>query len=120
MHMEARRMGDSLIVRLKGELDLHTAEAFRAFVREQLAASDGIRNLILDLRAVPFIDSSGVGAILGRYKEIREGRAGRLIAFGPRVPVRRVLAMSGLLRVMDVAETQQAALAIAKEGKRVP
>lgn len=120
MHMEARRVGESLIVRLKGELDLNTAEAFKAFVREELAASRRVRHLILDLRAVPFIDSSGVGAILGRYREIKEERAGRLIAWGPRQPVRRVLALSGLVRVMDVVDTQQEALALLKEGNRNP
>lgn len=119
MQMEARRMADSLIVRLEGELDLHTADAFRAFVRAEMEAAGRVRNLILDLRGVPFIDSSGIGAILGRCREIREERAGRVVALGPRRPVRRVMEMAGLLRLVDVAETQREALALLKEGDPV-
>jgi len=120
VHIKARRMGDSLIVRMEGELDLKTADAFKARVRAELAASGRIRHLILDLRGVPFIDSSGIGAILGRCREIREERQGRVIALAPRRPVRRVLALAGLLRLVDVAETQREALAMVKEGSAVP
>lgn len=118
--MQARRLGDSLIVRMEGELDLHTAASFKAFVRAELAASERVRHLILDLRAVPFIDSSGIGAILGRCREIREKRAGRVIALAPRRPVRRVLELAGILRLVGVADTQREALAMAKEGDPVP
>lgn len=101
---------------MTGELDLDTADTFRTEVRKELEASERLRHLILDLRGVTFIDSSGVGAILGRYRDINGSRQGKVVAFGPRPHVRRVLEFAGLMRVMAVADTQQQALAIVKEG----
>ncbi|MBO8140998.1 MAG: anti-sigma factor antagonist [Firmicutes bacterium] len=120
MRMEARRVRDSLIVRLNGELDLESAGPFRTLVQEELDGSGRIRHLILDLRGVRFVDSSGVGAILGRYREIRTRRDGQMVILGPRPPVRRVLELAGLLRLVAVADTQQQALALVKEGNPAP
>ncbi|MGI6081502.1 MAG: anti-sigma F factor antagonist [Limnochordia bacterium] len=108
MRVQTRRIGASLVVRVSGELDLATADTFRRTVDEELA-KDGCSNLILVLKNVTFIDSSGIGAILGRYRLIQE-RRGRVIAAGLRSPVRRVLEMSGVLRVVETAETEQRAL----------
>lgn len=116
MLIKSRRTQDSLIVRMSGELDLQTANVFRAEVERQLAASEHIRHLILDLRGVTFIDSSGIGAILGRCRDIRVLRAGKVVVYRPRPPVFRVLKLAGLMRVVEVAHTQQQALAIVKEG----
>lgn len=107
---------DSLIVRLSGELDLQLSETFKSEVNRRLAESGEVRHLVLDLRGVTFIDSSGIGAIIGRYKQIHNGRNGKVVAFGPRPQVRRVLEFSGLLRLLAVADTQQQALAAAREG----
>ena len=108
MKVQTRKVGASLVVRLSGELDLATAEIFRRTVDAQLA-KDGCSNLILVHKNVTFIDSSGIGAILGRYRLIRE-RQGRVIATGLRPAVRRVLEMSGVLRVVETADTEQEAL----------
>lgn len=114
--IKSRRTHDSLIVRMSGELDLQTASLFRAEVERQLEASERIRHLILDLRGVTFIDSSGVGAILGRCRDIRGLRAGKVVVYRPRPPVLRVLQLAGLMRIVEVAHTQQQAMAIVKEG----
>lgn len=108
MKVHTRRVGASLVVRLSGELDLFTAETFRQAVDAELA-KDGCTNLVLVLKNVTFIDSSGIGAILGRYRLI-QARGGRVIAAGLRPPVRRLLEMSGVLRVVGTADTEQFAL----------
>lgn len=103
-------------MRMTGELDLRAAPAFRALVQREMAASERLRHLILDMRGVTFIDSSGVGAILGRCRDVAAARAGKVVAFGPRPNVRRVLEFAGLPRVLAMTETQRQALAIVKEG----
>lgn len=115
MVIETRRSKDSLIVRLAGELDLRTAPAFRARIQQEMAEGEKLRHLILDLRRVTFIDSSGVGAILGRWRDIRATRAGKVVVFGPRPNVRRVLEFAGLRRLVHMAETKQQALALVRE-----
>lgn len=103
MKVHIRRQGDSLIVRLEGDLDLHTAASFRESVDEQWSAFPRLRHLVVDMGGVGFIDSSGLGALLGRWRTVH-GRGGRLVAVGVRPRVRRLLEMSGLLQLMEVAE----------------
>lgn len=116
MQIATRRTGDRLFVRLSGELDLQLAATFTTEVRRQLSQSDRIKHLVLDLRGVTFIDSSGVGAIIGRYKDIRRRGDGRVVAFGSRPQVRRVLEFTGLLRLMALADSQKQALAALEGG----
>lgn len=116
MQIGTRRTGDRLIVRLSGELDLQLAAVFTTEVRRALAQSSGIKHLVLDLRGVTFIDSSGVGAIIGGYKDIRSRGGGQLVAFGSRPQVRRVLEFTGLLRLMALADSQKQAFAALEEG----
>ncbi|MGE6769818.1 anti-sigma factor antagonist, partial [Bacillus velezensis] len=53
-----------LCIRLTGELDHHTAESLKQKVTESLEA-DGIRHIVLNLEDLTFMDSSGLGVILG-------------------------------------------------------
>ena len=96
----------TLFVRLDGELDLHVR--FKARSRRRSRAPH-LTTLIVVLTDVRFIDSSGLGALLAQYRELSQ-RAGRLILVDPRPSVLRVLEFSGLLRVIDVVETEEKAL----------
>jgi stage II sporulation protein AA (anti-sigma F factor antagonist) len=109
LNVQTKRVGANLVVRLSGELDLHTAEHFRQIVDGELA-SGKVRNLVLVLKDVPFIDSSGVGAILGRYRLVH-GLQGKLVVTGLRPAVKRVLEMSGVLSIMETADSERRALA---------
>ncbi|MGE5560072.1 MAG: anti-sigma factor antagonist [Chloroflexota bacterium] len=103
MKIEFEPTRNQLLVRLAGELDEHTATQFREAVEARLD-EDGDRDLLLDLAAVTFIDSSGLGAILGRYKRISQ--AERKMAFAAASPqVRRILELSGLLKIIPLAAT---------------
>jgi stage II sporulation protein AA (anti-sigma F factor antagonist) len=62
---------DVLCIRLSGELDHHTADE----LREQVTAvieKNNIRHIVLNLKHLSFMDSSGLGVILGRYKQIKQ------------------------------------------------
>lgn len=100
MKIEFETARDLLVVRLAGELDEHTAAQFRAAVEERLD-EDGERDLALDLSAVTFIDSSGLGAILGRYKRLSQAER-RMAIFGASPQVRRILELSGLLKIIPL------------------
>ena len=98
----------TLIVRACGELDLVVADKFRNQVDESLEknCSD---NIILNLDGVSFIDSSGLGVILGRYKKITM-RGGRMAIVGAPAQVKRILELSGVLRITSVYEDENQAL----------
>jgi anti-anti-sigma factor len=66
--------------------------------------------VLLDLRAVKFLDASGVAFIAALYRAAR-GRGGELRLVGVDGSVRSLLEMSGLLRIIRIFETEEAALA---------
>lgn len=98
-----------LIVNIEGELDMHSADQFRKVVDTALDAS-GANNLLLDLRQVSFIDSSGLGVILGRYKRL-SSLNGRIVAVHVQPQVANILELSGMLKIVELYETQAEALA---------
>ena len=59
----------TLLLRLDGELDMHTAAMVRQAIDLEIEKR-GIRTVILNLQDVRFVDSSGLGVIIGRYKKL--------------------------------------------------
>jgi len=99
---------ETLIVRVDGEMDLNSADTFRHEIDKKL---DELRpiNLLIDLGGVTFIDSSGLGVILGRYKRVAQ-RGGRMAITKAQPTVRRILELSGLMRVMGIYRDELGAL----------
>ena len=92
------RDGDRLMVRLAGELDHCCAQTVRREL-DALIADPSIRALILDFTALQFMDSSGIGVVLGRYRQMRE-RGGQLAVVHMNQHIARIFHMSGLDRVI--------------------
>lgn len=116
MNLHATRTGRALIVRLDGELDLHTVEPFKEAVADALAREPTLCHLILLMQQVTFMDSSGIGAILGRYRDIKE-RGGRVAVVGLQPAVRRIFELAGMNRVINHYSSEREALAkLAQEG----
>lgn len=59
----------TLLLRLDGELDMHTSSMLRQAIDIEIEKR-GIRKVILNLQDVRFVDSSGLGVIIGRYKKL--------------------------------------------------
>ena len=66
MEINASKRGPRLHVKLSGELDHHSAEQTRNML-DTLLKDITVRDLTLDLSGVSFMDSAGLGLILGRY-----------------------------------------------------
>lgn len=96
-----------LVAKVKGELDLAVADKFREDIEEQLQEKKA-KNLLLDLEEVSFIDSSGLGVILGRYKCLSE-RGGRMAIIRPQPQVRHILELSGIMRIMGIYRDEKMA-----------
>lgn len=97
-----------LLVRIEGEFDMHGADEFRRQVDNALDVS-GVRNILLNLENVSFIDSSGLGVILGRYKRISLA-GGQMMAAHVQPQVARILELSGLFRIIGLYDTETEAL----------
>jgi len=112
VQIEAYRLAGSLVVRLKGEFDLHAAEIFRREVDDALERSPEC-DLIVDLCDTTFIDSSGLGALLGRYKRLSP-RGRTMSLAGPAHQVEQILGLSGIKRIMAVYPSVDKALSVSK------
>ena len=66
--------GDTLTAQLMGELDHHAAVKVRGDIDDTMD-SYGAKNLIFDFSRVTFMDSAGIGVVLGRYKRLQAGGA---------------------------------------------
>ena len=81
-------------VRVDGEIDVATAPVLRT---ELVALIDaGAQHITLDLGGVPFIDSSGLGVLVGTLRRLRETRDGELRVDGVQVGVRKIFEITGL------------------------
>lgn len=107
LQIEMEHHRNALIVRLKGELDHHTAEAVKAKMEE--AIFRGASHIILNMKELVFMDSSGLGIILGRYKQIT-GKGGRMIVCDVSPAVYRLFEMSGLFKILTIEENEKMAL----------
>lgn len=94
----------TLSVRVTGELDLVTAPEFRENV-DQAMENRQIQNLLIDLSDVSFIDSSGLGVLLGRYRKIKTNN-GVMVLFGMNQNVKRVMELSGVMSFMLSCDTE--------------
>ncbi|WP_243290133.1 anti-sigma F factor antagonist [Bacillus sp. FJAT-47783] len=98
-----------LCVRLSGELDHHTTEELRNQVNE-VVETQKIEHMVFNFQDLRFMDSSGLGVILGRYKQIRN-IGGEMVVCAVSPPIKRLLDMSGLFKIIRLEETEKAALA---------
>ncbi len=64
-------MREEIAVRLKGDIDHHSAVRLRASL-DKLIETKRPKRLVLDFREVSLMDSSGIGLVIGRYKTLRE------------------------------------------------
>ncbi|QQZ10971.1 anti-sigma F factor antagonist [Heyndrickxia vini] len=99
---------DVLCIRLKGELDHHTAETLRENVSGAIEKFH-IQHLVLNLEQLSFMDSSGLGVILGRYKQIKQ-KNGEMVVCAISPAVKRLFEMSGLFKIIRLDESEQFAL----------
>lgn len=87
------------MLRVLGELDLSTAPSFRQQI--VTAVADGCHDLVIDLEATDYIDSVGVGLILGALKRVRTHGGSVVVACGEE-RLRRVLELTELDRIVRV------------------
>lgn len=90
---------NTLTVKLRGELDHSVAAGVRAEL-DELILDPGVRRLVFDLNGLEFMDSSGIGLIIGRYK-LMARRGGSVAVRGPGRRVDRIFEMSGLYQLVE-------------------
>lgn len=99
MELSGKKSGDTLTVKMFGELDQQVVESVRSRI-DAVLRDTAIRNIVFDMENVTFMDSSGLGVILGRYRTV-SARGGSLSIIGACDAVARILRMSGMQEFID-------------------
>ena len=89
--------GSILSVRVRGEIDHHTASDIRRGI-DTVLFEKRPKKLLLDLSAVSFMDSSGLGLIMGRYSVMKE-LGGDMTVWNPSPETRAILTLAGMERL---------------------
>lgn len=97
-----------LLVVFSGDLDLKSADRCRDEIDAAIVRNDG-RYLVFDMSEVDFIDSSGLGMMIGRYKKIKQ-KGGRVALCGISERLDRMIEISGLRRIMPVYGSREEAM----------
>ena len=99
MRYETEQIGGALVVKLYGEIDQHCVSEIRDDIDRQIAIRN-INSLIVDLGGVEFMDSSGIGMIMDRYKNM-VSRGGKMMLVRPQPQVDKVLELSGIKKLFE-------------------
>ncbi len=107
LRLRSRKAESATVVEVGGEVELHSAGQ----LRDELVRAGASDNpcVVVDLSRVTFIDSTGLGVLVGAFKSVRERGALSLVC--PQRSVRRVLEITGLTQVFPIFDTLEEAVA---------
>lgn len=104
---------DKLIISMNAELDHHLADEMREVI-DNVVDTRGVRNIIFDFGRIGFMDSAGIGLIMGRYKKIRD--IGKIYIAGANQSIQRILLISGLHKLVESCEDVNMAVRSINKG----
>lgn len=99
--------GTTLIIHMPEELDHHSSRNLR-YETDLLMAENYVSRIIFDFSRTTFMDSSGIGILLNRYKQMISG-GGRVSFYGASSRILRILKMGGILSLMPQYESKEEA-----------
>ena len=114
MDIRFSNKGATLIVTVAGELDHHYSEYAREKIDGQIMKST-TKNVIFDFTRLGFMDSSGIGVIAGRYRNISR-LGGKAAIVCKNMQINRILEMSGILKIIRAYENLGEAVGVMQDA----
>lgn len=107
INVDTRPINDSTqLIEIRGEIDVYTSPSVKNTINELI--ENGCFNLIISLENVRYIDSTGLGVLIGAIKRVRE-HDGRIVLVCNNVQIRKIFAITGLVKIFEIFETQEEA-----------
>jgi anti-sigma B factor antagonist len=106
MKIATRQQPGSTIVDVSGDIDMGTSPGLRKTLLESLKATP---RLVVNLREVRYVDSSGIASLVEVLKEARNTEK-QLVLFGLNKTVQEVLQLTRLTKIFEIRETEEEAL----------
>lgn len=98
MEIKNRIYKNNLYVALSGELDENSANYTRE-VLDEILENETFRQVVIDLSELEFMDSTGIGVMLGRYKKLKEKNI-QIYLTNPNKHIDKIFEMTGLYKIM--------------------
>ncbi|HEY8313329.1 MAG TPA: STAS domain-containing protein [Candidatus Baltobacteraceae bacterium] len=99
--------GDSYVVDLNGEIDVYTSPKVKDAIGDLI--DKGHYNLIINLEKVRYIDSTGLGVLIGGLKRVREhGGTVNLVCTNPQI--KKIFDITGLVKIFGIYDDEDAAM----------
>ncbi len=114
MEIKVNIKKDVLCTSLSGELDHHTAKEVKDLI-EEVIKNQKIKHLLFDFSHLSFMDSSGIGVIVGRYKLIKS-LGGQVVISGAAGNIKKLLYMSGIDKIIKTFDNEYDAYKSLEEG----
>ncbi len=108
MDMTLTEHHKTLVVKIIGELDHHYATRIRETIDIEIKDKD-IRLLIFDLSALEFMDSSGIGVIMGRLRLMKQ-QGGKVCVAGAKDSLNKIICLSGLSGLIGIYHSVEEAM----------
>ena len=105
MEVQVEARGERRIVRIKDKITFEHCPVLQS--RLEPALETGVREVVVDFRDVPFMDSSGIGEILRLFKHMRE-RSGSVVLINPNRKLRNLFTMYRFEKFMRIREDVEA------------
>ncbi len=103
MNINLKNEKGNLLIVFHGEIDEHSVKGVRDEIDEIIDNTRGLKCVTFDMSDVSFIDSTGLGFVIGRYKKLKAKRAELLLANVSK-PVDKVFSTSGIYRFVPITE----------------
>lgn len=114
MDISAQEIEEKLaVIKVRGDVDIYTAPQLRETIHK--VVDSGKSEVIVDLEGVDFIDSTGLGVLIGGLRRARE-KGGELVIASPSDRVRRILEITDLRRIFRIFKTSNEAISALREG----
>ena len=98
MEIKSKVKNGTLYILLRGELDEYSANYTRESM-DTLINTNNFNKLIIDLNDLEFMDSTGIGVLIGRYKKLKN-RNIFMYVINPNIQMERIFKMSGLYEII--------------------
>lgn len=115
--MEIKNLGEkrTILIKVNGELDHHMASIIKTEADKKICATNAV-NVIFDLTDMTFMDSAGIGVMMGRYKKART-LGGKTAVFGTNAQTLRIMKMSGIDKIIKVVPCFEKAIRYIEKDK---
>ena len=98
---------NSMYIRMNGEMDQESVGNLKEKL-VQIIKEKNVKNIVLNLKELTFLDSTGIGIIIGRYNQLKL-KGGKVILCSINKNIERIILLSGLPRICIIKENEEAA-----------